>query len=65
MRLDEQTMGDEAATDQAWHQMMLEREQQAYEALADLAKGIVRQEQVEYLASYAHISSPYDRKGTA
>ena len=46
----------------AFHQMMLERQQEAEEALADLAMGVIRQAQVEYLAAFAHIRSPYEEK---
>lgn len=66
MRLDEQIMGDEAGLDQqAFHQMMLERQEMRYEALEKLAKGIGGEKEINLLADELKVPSPINRKGKA
>jgi len=46
----------------AWHQMMLERQEQIECALLFLARGIGGEKEINLLASELRVPSPYERK---
>jgi len=62
MRIEEQVMGDEAGMEQAFHQMMQEREELAADCLKKLAEGVGGQKEIEYLAAFARIQNPYEMR---